>query len=141
MDIMEDDLIDSHLIDNSSYHGTVLIVDDEEAICSITKLMIENAGFRGLTALDGMEAIRIMSEMAGKVDCILLDHSMPNMNGNETFKLLKTMFPSVKVVMMSGYALAEIEESLIEKGLAGYIQKPYTQAVLIRTITDAMNTK
>jgi two-component system, cell cycle sensor histidine kinase and response regulator CckA len=136
-----EELILKEIKNNGESRGTVLIVDDEEAICAITKLMIEKAGFHALTALDGMEAIKIISEKRGKIDCVLLDHSMPNMNGEETFKILKSMFPKLKVIMMSGYNLQEISETYTEKGLVGYIQKPYTQAILIHAITDAINCK
>jgi two-component system, cell cycle sensor histidine kinase and response regulator CckA len=137
---LEVKIISDH-IEHGASKGTVLIVDDEETICSITKLMIENAGFQALTASDGMEAIKITSENNGRIDCILLDHSMPNMNGDETFKILKSMYPNLKVIMMSGYNLQEISENLSDKGPIGYIQKPYTLAILIRAITDAINSK
>lgn len=116
---------------------TILIVDDEETICTITQLMLEKAGYHVQVAYDGMEAVRIVSQT--KIDCVLLDHSMPNLNGQETYSILRKMYPNIKVVMMSGYALVDISASFTDKGIVGYLQKPYSQAVLLRTLTDAMN--
>jgi two-component system, cell cycle sensor histidine kinase and response regulator CckA len=101
--------------------------------------MIENAGFTAFTAFDGMEAMQVVTEMKGDIDCILLDHSMPNLNGEQTFKMMKNMFPNIKVIMMSGYNLHDLATTYSEKGLAGYIQKPYTFEILIRTITETIN--
>ena len=134
-----EDKISSDLLTKTEHKGTVLIVDDEETICTITQLMLEKAGFDVLTALDGLDAIKTISDLNGKVDCILLDHSMPNMNGEETFEVMKSNYPHVRVIMMSGYSMKDVSLSYLEKDISGYIQKPYTQATLVKAITEAIS--
>jgi two-component system, cell cycle sensor histidine kinase and response regulator CckA len=133
-----EDKINTEFTGDINSKKTVLIVDDDATICSITKLMVEKAGFRALTAMDGMDAIKIMTEIDGKIDCMLLDHTMPNMNGLEAYNILKAKYPHIKVVMMSGYNLQEISASLSEQGIIGHISKPYSMAVLIQALTAAM---
>jgi two-component system, cell cycle sensor histidine kinase and response regulator CckA len=139
MIIGEEVVINTEFVKTDSCKGTVLIVDDEETICTITKLMVENAGYHAHIAFDGMEAIQIMSEIGHTIDCILLDHSMPNMNGEKTYEILQSKFPHLKVILMSGYNLQEISESFAERGFAGYIQKPYSRAILINALSVAIN--
>ncbi|HNX00660.1 MAG TPA: response regulator [Candidatus Cloacimonadota bacterium] len=127
------------MLKKSDNKRTILIVDDEETICTITQLMLEKAGFKVITALDGMDAIRKLSDAKGNVDCVLLDHSMPNMNGEETFEVMKNMFPRIRVVMMSGYDMKEVSDNYSEKDIAGFIQKPYSQALLIQAIMNAIS--
>ena len=66
--------------------GTVLVVDDEEIIRNLASRMIEQAGFTVLTANDGEEAIRLYHQHKDDIACVLLDLTMPKMNGEETFR-------------------------------------------------------
>ncbi|MCC6795059.1 MAG: PAS domain S-box protein [Candidatus Hydrogenedentes bacterium] len=110
--------------------GRVLLVDDEETIRSMTGKMLERIGFDVITAYDGSEAIRLFREHCSEIDFVLLDLTMPRMNGEETFRELRSIDAGVRVVLSSGYTENEIEARFAGKGLAGFIQKPYTLATL-----------
>jgi signal transduction histidine kinase/DNA-binding response OmpR family regulator len=119
--------------------GQILIVDDEEAIRDFTRKLVEEMGFSVRTARDGEEAIQIYREELDRIDCVLLDLTMPKMNGEETFRELRRIKPDVSVILSSGYS----EEGAIAKfsglGLAGFIQKPYGFDTLAAILRNALS--
>jgi CheY-like chemotaxis protein len=110
--------------------GTVLIVDDEEAVCAVGKQMLDRMGFSVLTAPDGHEALEMFREHANEIVCVLLDLTMPHMDGVEAFRAMRRLHPGVTVILCSGYNEQDATQRFAGKGLAGFIQKPYEMAVL-----------
>jgi signal transduction histidine kinase/CheY-like chemotaxis protein len=106
--------------------GTVLLADDEEMIRAAGREMLEWLGFRVLTARDGVEALERFRDSAGGVVCVLLDLTMPRMNGDEAFQELRRIAPDVPVVLSSGYTQQDVARRFPGRGPAGFIQKPYT---------------
>ena len=113
---------------------TVLIVDDEEAVRSVARNTLRRRGYRTIEAADGREAIEVYKRFAGDVSLVLLDLTMPYMNGEEVLRELKIIQPSVKVLLSSGFNEVEAIRRFTGKGLAGFLQKPYSSAVLAETI-------
>jgi PAS domain S-box-containing protein len=105
--------------------GMILIVDDEEIIREITVAMLESLGFTALTASSGVEALEIYRHHRENICMVILDQSMPDMDGVTTFKGLMKIDPEIKVMLASGYSEVEIAERYHGLGLAGFIQKPY----------------
>ena len=118
--------------------GTVLVVDDEEMIRISAQRMIERAGFSVLTAGGGREAIRLFREHQNEVNCVLLDLTMPDLDGAETFRELRRIRPDVRVILTSGYSEEAATERFAGQGLAGFIQKPYQLETLIARIQEAL---
>jgi CheY-like chemotaxis protein len=114
---------------------TVLVVDDDETVRSVTRRMLEHAGYTVLQAADGVEALEIYGANPG-IDVVLLDMTMPHMDGEETFRELRRISGDVKVVLTSGYNEQDATERFAGKGLAGFIQKPYRPAELVAKITE-----
>ena len=110
--------------------GTILVVDDEEMIRTVAARMLERAGLSVLTASDGIEAIELLRERRREIDCVLLDLKMPRMDGEETFEEIRKISDGVPVILTSGYSQLESEERFAGKGLAGFIQKPYSMTAL-----------
>jgi len=110
--------------------GTVLIADDEESVCDVGRRMLERLGFRVLTALDGREAVDVFREHADEIVCVLLDKTMPHLDGEQVFSELRRIRPEVRVVLCSGYNLQDDTRSFASTGLAGFIQKPYSLGAL-----------
>jgi CheY-like chemotaxis protein len=110
--------------------GLVLLVDDEETIRTLGKQMLERIGFEVVTAGDGREALEVFEKQKDLIDLVLLDVTMPHMDGEETFRELRRIDPDVRVIMSSGYTEHEITARFAGKGLAGFVQKPYTLATL-----------
>ncbi|HOT46965.1 MAG TPA: histidine kinase N-terminal 7TM domain-containing protein [Spirochaetota bacterium] len=105
--------------------GTVLLVDDEETVLSVGRRMLELLGFSVLTAANGIEALRIFREHAASIVCVILDLTMPMMNGVEAFSELKKIRPDIRVIISSGYSEYEISERFAGNTVSGFVQKPY----------------
>ena len=111
--------------------GTILVVDDEETVRTVGGVMLGRVGFSVLTAADGREALRVFREHADDIVCVLLDLTMPDMGGEETFRELRRIRRDVHVILSSGYSEEEVTQRFVGKGLAGFVQKPYQLASLL----------
>ena len=105
--------------------GTVLLVDDDPSILESSRSALELFGLDVTTARDGHEALEIFQDDPDAIDLVLMDLTMPRMDGRETFSALRQIRPSVRVILSSGYSEQESVQEFIGKGLAGFIQKPY----------------
>lgn len=105
--------------------GTVLVVDDEEMVRNLCRSMVERLGFNVVTASDGDEAVRVFQERGPGIVCVILDLTMPNKDGMETFDELKRMDGKVRVILSSGFNEQDVTRRFLGKGLAGFIKKPY----------------
>lgn len=114
--------------------GTVLVVDDEESVRDITKSYAEVLGFDCLTAEDGLQAIDVMNEHKAKIAVVILDLTMPKMDGYETFRKLRQIVPNLKILLISGYNEQEAISDFTGKGLAAFLQKPYDLSSLRKTL-------
>jgi two-component system cell cycle sensor histidine kinase/response regulator CckA len=102
---------------------TFLFVDDEDAIRDAFLEAMAELGIVGIVAQDGQTAIRIYEKRKEDIDLIILDLSMPGLNGLDTYRVLRELNPHVKVVLSSGYDREEATEGF--EGLAGFLQKPF----------------
>lgn len=120
--------------------GMVLIIDDELPVRETARLMLEEAGFNTMTARDGVEGLAAYREHAAGIVAVLLDMTMPNMDGRTCFAGLKSINPDVKVLLSSGYNEQETTNQFPNRGPAGFLQKPYTPEALLSGIRDILNT-
>ena len=118
--------------------GTVLIADDEETVCTVVKKMLELMGFSVLTVPDGREALKVFREHANEIVCVLLDLTMPHMDGEEAFRVMRRLHPGVTVILCSGYNEHDATQRFAGKGLAGFIQKPYNMAALRKKLMEVL---
>ena len=118
--------------------GTMLVVDDDETVRTVTRRILERAGFDVLLAADGIAALDIYRANPGIV-LVLLDMTMPRMDGEECFRELRHLDPLVRVVLTSGYNEQDATTRFVGKGLAGFIQKPYRPADLIERINALLS--
>jgi PAS domain S-box-containing protein len=117
--------------------GTVLLVDDEEIVLGIGAAMLQELGFTTITATNGKEAIEIFKS-SPNIDLVILDLTMPYMDGAHCFRELRHFKPDARVVMSSGYNEQEVTQKFAGNELAGFIQKPYRLRVLKETIKAAL---
>ena len=110
--------------------GTVLVVDDEETIRSTAARMLQRIGFDIVLVSDGREAVEVFRADPGRFTLVLLDLTMPHMDGEETFAELRRMRADVRVVLMSGFNRQEALVRFPGKGLSSFLQKPFTFAAL-----------
>jgi len=106
--------------------GTILLVDDEETVLEVTAQMIERLGYTVVKARSGREAIRRFQEDPHIIRLVILDMIMPEMGGGEVFDRLKRIDPQVKVLLASGFSMQGQAREIMDRGCAGFIQKPFT---------------
>jgi DNA-binding NtrC family response regulator len=121
--------------------GTVLVVDDEETMRSTIAQMMPLLGFDHVLAADGREAVEIFRANPAQFTLVLLDLTMPHMDGEQGFTEMRRLWPDVRVVLMSGFDAHEALVRFKGRGLASFLQKPFTIAALRTTIQAVLDTK
>ena len=110
--------------------GLVLVVDDEETIRSTVARMLVSTGFEPVLVADGREAVEVFRTDPGRFALVLLDLTMPHMDGEQTFAELRRLRADVRVVLMSGFNQQEALVRFPGKGLASFLQKPFPVGAL-----------
>jgi len=118
--------------------GTVLVADDEDTILALARRILERAGFTVLLAGDGREAVEVFRREHSRVRLVLLDLTMPHLDGEACYRELRQIDPAVRVVLSSGYNEQDVVNRFAGKGLAGFVQKPYTADELITTVRQCL---
>ncbi len=119
--------------------GTILVVDDEESVLDIAESILTDLGFTVLTAPDGREGLKMFKEKVDEIDLVILDMTMPHMGGVETFREMSRAKKDVKVILSSGFSEEDATAEFNDKGLMGFIQKPYLPAALINIVREALD--
>jgi len=119
--------------------GTILVVDDEEPVRTLCTRILERAGYKVLTAADGREGVEQFRVHSETISAVLLDMTMPNLNGEEAFEEMQRIREDVRVILSSGFTEQETADRFVRKGLAGFIQKPYRSADLILAIRRVLD--
>jgi two-component system cell cycle sensor histidine kinase/response regulator CckA len=117
----------------------VLLVDDEPIVLKSAKRLLERKQYKVFVADTGRSAISVFKENRAQIGAVLLDLSMPDMDGEETLKRLLEVDPKAKVILFSGYARNSDLEPLFEKGAVDHIQKPFELPVLIAALEKALD--
>ncbi len=117
---------DSHaVLPAAAWHGVVLVVDDEAMIRETAASMLKQLGLDVLLAVDGADGVAQYREHWQRIDLVLLDMTMPKLDGKEAFEAMKQINPSLQVLLSSGYNEQETTSQFAGEGLAGFVQKPY----------------
>jgi two-component system, cell cycle sensor histidine kinase and response regulator CckA len=118
--------------------GTILLVDDEEDVRRVTETMLKRTGFGVLAAADGLEAVSILQARNGDVDAVILDMTMPRMNGNETLAALRRIRADIPVLVASGYSEQQAQEHFGNQTPDGFVQKPFQIATLMANLNKVL---
>jgi PAS domain S-box-containing protein len=131
------DLSEEGVIEGALPRGngeTVLVVDDETSILSITSETLQSYGYNVLTACNGAEGVAIYAQKRNKIAIVLTDLSMPVMDGRATIYAILKINPKAKIIAMSGMDEAESVAKASTAGIKHFISKPYTAATLLKTL-------
>jgi DNA-binding NtrC family response regulator len=118
---------------------TILLVEDETSLLNMVHLILINKGYDVLSTTSPKEALRLCDEHAGKIDMLITDLIMPEMNGRELSDELFSRFPGIKVLYMSGYTTNIIPNHGILKEGFNFIQKPFSLNALLVAVRKALN--
>jgi CheY-like chemotaxis protein len=117
--------------------GAVLVVDDEEFVRNVCREMVESFGLQVLTAVDGRDAVDLFAKHAEGISHVILDLTMPNMDGMTALRELVRIKPGVKVILSSGFDEQDTILQSSDRRHAGFIQKPYTMNNLRDALKNA----
>ena len=121
-----------------AFSGKVLAVDDEPAVLETVTIMLERMGFQVLAARDGVEALETFRANADGIGLVLLDLTMPRMDGKETFLAIRSLKAHLPMILSSGYDAQQTMHHLQGPGAPTFLQKPYTLKILRKTIETAL---
>jgi CheY-like chemotaxis protein len=122
----------------SSPPKTILLAEDEQAVRSLIRRILENEGYRVLTAQSGVAALEIWELHPDEIDMIITDVVMPHLGGSGLAEELRNRNPGLKVLFMSGYTEDAIVQHGIRSNLINFIEKPFTPTALIRKTREIL---
>lgn len=126
-------------LDIKRKNATILIADDEKYIRDLATKMLTIAGYSVLLAQNGREAITMYTENIKQISCIILDLTMPELDGVEALAELRKISYSVPIIISSGYCENDIEERFKDKNISGFLQKPYQITEIVSAIKKALD--
>jgi signal transduction histidine kinase len=122
-------------------HGgeTVLVVEDEPVVRQLTRVALEDSGYKVMEAEDGAEALDLLARTNGQVDLVLSDVVMPRMGGKALDEALRSHRPDLPLLFMSGYPGQEVAERGLLDPLASFIQKPFSPQELVLKVRGLLD--
>ncbi len=117
-------------LDSMTTKGSVLFVDDEPVLREAATEMLQMAGYTVLSAGDGLEAVDTYKRHIGGIALVILDLTMPRMDGKAALQAILALDPSARVILSSGYSEHDAIQQFQGEGLAGFLPKPYRLAQL-----------
>jgi signal transduction histidine kinase len=131
----------SHPPDAGGIRGgseTVLLVEDEDAVRNLSRIVLESKGYTVLEARDGLEALDRAKRHAASIEILVTDLVMPRMGGRELAAMLRTERPGLRIVFMSGYA----DEAALPRGFeanAAFLHKPFSLTSLAKKVREVLD--
>lgn len=122
----------------------ILIIDDEELLVDLVKQMLAHAGYRVVASVNCFDALKIFKDLKQEISLVILDYTMPIMDGWDVFTALREIRPDVAVMLSSGFAEQDKVRMMLSQGLRGFLPKPYTEEKLlaqVRLTLDAVGGK
>jgi CheY-like chemotaxis protein len=118
--------------------GTILVVDDEQAIRTVAQAILEDSGFSVLLAQDGKEGVEVFRQHAEHIQAVLLDMTMPYMDGRAVLNAIRYICPDARVLLSSGYGEQQTAGDLICDRNTQFIQKPYRADQLLAKLQQIL---
>jgi two-component system, cell cycle sensor histidine kinase and response regulator CckA len=118
---------------------TVLVAEDDPTVRQLAVRVLERAGYRALTAIDGEDAVRLFREHRSEISCALLDVVMPRLGGREAFQRIKAIDPDVKAIFCSGYDPSMAQVGFVMDDDARLIQKPFVPEALLTALREVLD--
>jgi len=119
-------------------HGTILLVEDEEAVRAFGARALSARGYTVLEAASGFDALEVAAKNEGRIDLIVSDVVMPEMDGPTMFGELRKRGVTAKVIFVSGYAEEAFSRNLPEGEDFGFLPKPFTLKQLVEAVKNAV---
>jgi two-component system CheB/CheR fusion protein len=111
---------------------TILLVEDEEMLREPVKAILEDKGYRVITASDGVEAVETYTAHAGAIDLVILDMGLPRQGGRETLLRLRNFDPDANILLASGFFDGALRQEMIGAGARAFLRKPYSAEQILQ---------
>jgi CheY-like chemotaxis protein len=118
---------------------TILLVEDEEMLRNLTKMVLKGKGYNVVTASDGEEAVRMFVLRQNDIALVLSDMGLPKLDGYDVLKQVKRIKPAVKFIIASGYIEPTTKSEILKSGAKDFIQKPYVPNEMLRKIRQVLD--
>jgi signal transduction histidine kinase len=119
--------------------GSVLIIDDEDVVRRAARATLEHFGYTVFEACDGRDGADLFSRLHDRISAVLLDLSMPHMDGHQVWSYIRRVRPDMRIIVSSGFEESDaMKKFAADPGLV-FIQKPYTASALVRTVRTALD--
>ncbi|MBI4467848.1 MAG: response regulator, partial [Acidobacteria bacterium] len=118
---------------------TLLLVEDEESLLKLGRVILEAKGYRILEATNGREALELCGSYAGPIHLLITDMVMPGMGGRRLAARLRRIRPKTRVLYISGYMNPSTEADLIPEAGTDFLQKPFTPEALVRRVREILD--
>jgi CheY-like chemotaxis protein len=118
---------------------TVLLAEDDPDVRGLTKMVLENFGYRVIEAVDGEEAVRKFKEQSSAIDLLVFDIIMPKKNGKDAYQEIKQARPDIKVLFTSGYTADVIHKKGILDPDMVFIMKPISPTVFLGKVREVLD--
>ena len=118
--------------------GTILVIDDDESVRKVARHTLEFYGYTAIEAENGKRGLEIFEENGEYISLVLLDLTMPVMNGEEALQSIQRIRPRVPIVLSSGFNETEALRRFGSASVSAFLQKPYTSAKLAETVRKAL---
>ncbi len=137
-DEAESGIVDHREVRSWRGGGTILVADDEDLVREVAKDILEAQGFEVLTAEDGRQAVRLFRKNRFDIRAVLLDLTMPQMDGEQAYRAMRLAQPDAKILMMSGYNKQQIRRRLEGEPISGFLHKPFRPEDLLRLLREVL---
>ncbi len=119
----------------------ILLVDDDEVIRTLVSRILCSLGHEVVTCNDGLEAVELYQRSWRETDLVILDMMMTRMNGRDAFLEMQAFNKDIKALLISGFSIEGEAQSLLDAGMKGFIQKPFSEELLAQELEKVLNVK
>lgn len=117
----------------------IMVIDDEQIVLDLASAVLEGEGYRVIAITDGFKAISVYTKLKNEISLVILDYTMPVMDGSEVFDELKQIDANASIVLSSGFAEQDKVRSMLARGLRGFLPKPYTKQKLLSQVRSTLD--
>jgi len=117
----------------------IMLVDDDEHVLLLAKMILVEADYKIVMAQNGLEALQLYQKAASVIELVILDYAMPIMDGSEVFEELRLINPRAQVLLSSGFTEQSKLNQMLSKGLRGFLPKPYTREKMLLQVRSAID--
>lgn len=117
----------------------IMVIDDEKIVLELASAVLVSAGYRVIAIVDVFKALSTYEKLKADIALVILDYTMPIMDGSEVFDELKKIDRNASIMLSSGFAEQESVRSMLTRGLRGFLPKPYTREKLLSQVRSTLD--